>query len=195
MHSLAIVTLCLLATSFATAQTATLRGKVEDVQGTQNKFYLGGTRLPLVSTALNLNTWLGQQAELQVTNVGPAAAPVLRVDAAVTIAASMDMGNLGLGKTSTFEVAAPTGAFTFLFVDFTDNGGFAPIQGAGTYLLGAAPALLAQGFTNAPNRFQVQFTMPTDQTLLGFEITSQAVFGTVAGGWQLSNVDSKVVQP
>lgn len=195
MRSPAIVTLCLLTTSFATAQTTTLRGKVEDVPGTQNQFFLDGTRLPLVSTALNLNTWLGQQAEMQVVDVGTAAAPVLRVDAAVPIGKILDLGNLRLGQTSTFEVAAPTGSFTFLFVDFTDNGGFLPIQGAGCYLLGAAPALLAQGFTTAPNRFQIQFTMPTDQTLLGFEISGQAIFGTVAGGWQLSNADSKVVQP
>lgn len=194
MRPLSIVTFCLL-TSFAAAQTEILRGKVEDVQGTQNQFFLDGTRLPLVSTALNLNTWIGQQAEMQVVNVGTTAAPVLRVDAAVPIAKVMDMGNLRLGRTSTFEVNTPTGSFAFVFIDFTSSGGFLPLGGAGSYLLGANPALLAQGFTNNPNQFRFVFTTPADQTLVGIEFSCQAISGTVAGGWSLSNADSKVAQP
>lgn len=194
MRSIAITTVCLL-TSLVAAQTQTVRGKVEDVQGTTNQFFLDGTRLPLVSTALNLNAWVGQQALLQVVDVGTAGSPVLRVDAATATTKTMDMGNLRLGDASTFEVRAANGSFAFLFVDFTSNTGYLPLGAAGTYLLGGSPGLLAQGFTNAPNRFEVQFTTPADQTLLGLEFTCQAVFGTATGAWQLSNADSKTVEP
>jgi hypothetical protein len=120
---------------------------------------------------------------------------VLRVDAAAPIAKVMNMGNLRLGQTSTFEVNTATGSFAFVFIDFTSNGGFVSLDSAGSYLLGANPALLAQGFTNNPNQFRFQFTTPADQTLLGNEFSCQAIFGTVAGGWSLSNPDSKVAQP
>ncbi len=195
MRSLPIVTLCLLTTTFATAQTTTLRGKVEDVQGTQNQFFLDGTNVPMVSTALNLNTWLGQQAVMQVVNVGTTAAPVLRVDAATATTKVMDMGNMRLGQSSTWQVFAPTGSFALIAIDFTGNTGFAPVGTFGSYLLGGNPVLLAAGFTNAPNLFQVQITTIPDQTLVGLEITSQAIVGDPGDNWYFSNPDNKTVQP
>ena len=96
---------CTLATSIA-AQTTTLRGKVEDVPGTANQFFLDGTNLPMVSTVLNLNTVVGQQAIMQVVNIGTPTVPVIRVDSSVPTTQVMDMGNLRLGQSSTFEVTA-----------------------------------------------------------------------------------------
>ena len=52
----------LLATN-VTAQTQLLRGKVEDVRNTQNRFFLDCTNIPLTSSKLNLNTMVGQQFE------------------------------------------------------------------------------------------------------------------------------------
>ncbi|MBX3462286.1 MAG: hypothetical protein KF830_03875 [Planctomycetes bacterium] len=195
MHTTLVPILCLLTTSFAATQTATVRGKVEDVSGTTNQFVLDGTVLPLVSTALNLNAWRGQPAVLQVVNVGTAAAPVLRVDAAAPTTALMDMGNLRLGNTSTWEVTAPNGSFVLIAIDFTANTGFLPLDPFGTYLLGPNPYLLASGFTNAPDRFRVAVTVPPDQTLLDAAVTSQAIVGNPAGSWYFSDPDHKVVQP
>lgn len=194
MRSIQILSLCLLCSPFVAAQDATLRGKVEDVQGTQNQFYLDGTNLPLVSTALNLNTWVGQHAVLQVTNVGTAAAPVLRVDGATATQQQMDMGNMRLGQTSTWEVTAPNGSFALIAVDFTANTGFTPLDPFGTYLLGPSPVQLAAGFTNAPGRFQVSLLTPNDQTLLNLEVTAQALVGEPGGLFYFTNVDSKVVE-
>jgi len=177
------------------AQTETLRGKVEDVQGTQNQFYLDGTNLPLVSTALNLNQWIGQQAIMQVVNIGSALAPVIRVDSAVATAKVMDMGNLRLGQSSTFEVTAPAGSAAFIFMDFTSNTGFLPLPflANGVWLLGLNPYLLAGGITNGLNQFQAPFFTPAVPALVGLQISSQAIVGD-HGFWFFSNPDGRTVE-
>lgn len=184
---------CLLPLSL-TAQTETLRGKVEDVQGTQNQFFLDGTNMPVVSSALNLNAWVGQQAIMQVVNVGTAAAPVIRVDAAVATTKVMDMGNLRLDDTSTFEVNAPAGSAAFMFMDFQENTGFLPLGGLGVWLLGVNPYLLAGGITNGQNQFETQFYTPNNPALVGLRVTSQALVGD-HGTWFVSNTDNKTVEP
>jgi hypothetical protein len=194
MRLLPLISLgCLLATTL-TAQTHTLRGKVEDVSGTTNQFYLDGTNIPLVSSVLNLNAWQGQQAVLQVVDVGSASAPVLRVDGAVATTKVMDMGNLRLGQSSTFEVTAPAGSAAFMFLDFLSNTGFTPFGGFGVWLLGASPYLMASGFTGGQNQFQVQFATPNNPALVGLSITSQALVGD-HGNWFFSNPDNKSVEP
>jgi hypothetical protein len=181
-----------LATSLA-AQTETLRGKVEDVPGTPNQFILDGTNLPLVSTALNLNTLVGQQAIMQVVNVGTPTAPVIRVDSSVPTAKVMDMGNLRLGQTSTFEVNAPAGSAAFMFLDFKSNTGFIPVGALGTWLLGLSPYLLAGGITNGLNQFQAPFFTPPNPQLLGLQISGQAFVGD-HGNWFFSNPDGKTIE-
>lgn len=192
MRILSFLPLAVFAASVA-AQTVTLRGKVEDVQGTQNQFFLDGTNLPLVSTALNLNTLVGQQAIMQVVDIGTPAAPLIRVDSSVPTTKVMDMGNLRLGQSSTFEVNAPAGSAAFMFMDFQDNTGFLPVGGLGTWLLGLAPYLLAGGITDGQNQFEAQFFTPPNPQLLGLRITSQALVGD-HGTWFFSNPDNKTVE-
>lgn len=194
MRILAILPIALILTKTLAAQTHTLRGKVEDVQGTTNQFFLDGTNLPVVSSALNLNTWVGQQAILQVVNIGTASAPVVRVDAAVATIKVMDMGNLRLGQTSTFEVTAPAGSAAFMFMDFTANTQFLPFPAFGVWVLGMAPHLLAAGITNGQNQFQTPFATPAIPSLIGLQITSQALVGD-HGNWFFSNPDGKTVGP
>lgn len=182
---------CMLAAA-ATAQT-TIRGKVEDVQGTVNQFYLDGTNIPVVSNVLNLNVWQGQHAFLDVTNIGTASAPILRVDAATPTAKMMDMGNLRLGQSKTWEVFAPTGSTAFIFMDWTPNTGFAPIPTfGGAWFLGSQPFLLAGGITFG-GVFQTSYTTPNNPMFLGLEVSSQALVGA-QNAWQFSNVDSKIVE-
>ncbi len=176
-----------------TAQTVTLRGKIEDVSGTSNQFFIDGTNLPAISSVLNLDAWVGQQAILQVVDVGTPAAPVIRVDAAVATTKVMDMGNLELGESSTFEVFAPQGSAAFMFMDFRSNTGFTPAGSLGTWLLGPSPHLLAAGITNGQNQFEVQFATPNNPQLVGLSVTSQALVGD-HGTWFFSNTDNKVVE-
>jgi hypothetical protein len=175
------------------AQTVTIRGKVEDVQGTQNQFYLDGTNIPLVSNTLNLNLWQGQDAILDVVNVGTASAPTLRVDAATATTKMMDMGNLRLGETRTWEVFAPSGSGAFIFMDWTANTRFAPVPGfQGAVFLGDSPHFLTGGITFG-GVFQTTFTTPNNPALVGLAVSSQALV-TTNTAWILSNVDGKVVE-
>ncbi len=185
---------CLLSlTAALSAQTQTLRGKVEDVQNTQNQFYLDCTGIPMVSTALNLNLWVGQEAVLQVVNVGTAQAPVLRVDAAAATAKVFDMGNLRLGQSNRWEINAPAGSFGFMFLDFTANTAYTPFGQFGTWLLGPGAATLASGMTNGQNQFEINFTMPVIPGLIGTSMTGQGLVGT-QGVWSFTNPDCKTIQ-
>lgn len=175
------------------AQTQTLRGKVEDVQGTQNQFFLDCTNIPLVSSALNLNLWVGQQAVLQVVDVGTPAAPVLRIDAAVATTKVFDMGNLRQGQGARWQVNAPAGSSAFMFLDFTSNTRYAPFGPFGTFLLGASPATLASGVTNAQNQFEITFSVPVFPALVGTSFTGQALVGD-HGTWFFSNPDCKTFE-
>lgn len=195
MRSIHVFACCLFATPFLCAQSVTLRGKVEDVQGTQNQFYLDGTTIPLTSTALNLNLWEDEDAILEVTNIGAPGAPVLRVDAATVTQDLMDMGNMRLGETDSWEVRAPSGSFALVAIDWTTNTGFTPLDPFGVYLLGSDPVLLAAGFANALNEFRFLVTPPQDQTMLNLEVSAQAIVGEPSGVWYFTDVDSKVVEP
>jgi hypothetical protein len=184
----------LLFTTLLAAQTNTLRGKIEDVPATPNQFVLDGTNLPLVSSALNLNLWVGQHAVMQVVNVGTATVPVIRIDSAVLTTQVMDMSNLRIGQTSNQEVRAPAGSAAFIFLDFASNTGFLPFGGFGVWLLGTAPYLFAGGITNALNSFQAPFTLPANPALVGMQLTSQAFVGD-HGNWFFSNLDYETIQP
>jgi hypothetical protein len=184
--------LCALATN-AAAQIETLRGKVEDVPGTANQFVLDGTNLPMVSTTLKLHTLVGQQAIMKVVNIGTPTVPVIRVDGSTPTTKVMDMGNLRLGQSSTFEVSAPAGSAAFIFMDFQSNTGFIPAGALGTWLLGLSPYLLAGGITNGQNQFQTQFFTPANPQLLGLQMTSQALVGD-HGTWFFSNPDGKTIE-
>lgn len=194
MRTLSLLSLTTVLATHLAAQTVTLRGKVEDVSGTSNQFFLDGTNLPVVSTTLNLNTVVGQQAIMQVVDIGTPGAPVIRVDSSAPAPTVMDMGNLRLGQSSTFEVNAPAGSAAFMFMDFQVNTGFLPAGVLGTWLLGLSPHLLAGGITNGQNQFEAQFFTPPNPQLLGLRITSQAFVGD-HGTWFFSNPDNKTVEP
>lgn len=181
------------ATAVLPAQTQTLRGGVEDVQGTQNQFFLDCTNIPMVSNTANLNNWTNNEAVMEVVNIGTAANPILRVDQIAPAAKIMDMGNLEFGESNSWEVNAPNGSFCFVFIDFVWNTGYTPFGNAGTYLLGQTPVSFRSGIATNQNQFRFNFTMPTLPQYLGVTVSSQALVGT-NGAWTFSNLDCKEVE-
>lgn len=190
-HVPAILLFLFSGASLLPAQTQTLRGKVEDVQNTQNQFFLDCTNIPLVSTALNLNTWVGQQAILQVVNIGTSAAPILRVDAAVATTKIFDIGNLRPNQSTRWQINAAPGAFGMMFLDFTAHTGYSPFGAAGTWLLGSGAATIAAGTTNGMGQFEINFTAPNFPALLGTSFTGQGLV-VDQGVLTLANPDCKV---
>lgn len=177
------------------AQSVTLRGTIEDVQGTANQFFLDGTNVSLFSTALNLNQLQGQQLVMQVVDVGVPGAPLVRVDSAVPATQILNMGNLRLGQTSTFDAVAPTNSLACFFLDLTANTSFFPLFDWGSWVLSPTPVPIGASFTTAPNLVQMPFTTPADPSLTGLHITCQALICEPGGLWYLSNPDDKTVRP
>ena len=156
------------------AQTQLVRGKVEDVSGT-NRFVLDCTSIPLVSTALNLSSLVGQQWNLQVVNTGTATSPVLDVRSATAATKIFDMGNLKIGSPERWQVNAQPGAMAAMFVNATAATSYLPFGAAGTWLLGPQAPLLAQGTVSGQGQLEVRFTMPNLPQLIGTSFSGQAI--------------------
>ena len=191
MNATFLMTTLLACAAGLTAQTE-LRGKVEDVPNTQNQFFLGCTSIPLVSTAVNLNNWIGLDSLMQVTDIGAPGAPILRVDAIAATAETFEMGNLRFNQARNWTVFAPNGSFTLSAVNFTANTSFFPVAGLGTYLLGNGAITVGAGFAGANNQFQFQFTMPNAPAFTGVSMTGQALILEQAN-FYFSNPDCKEI--
>ena len=192
MRTLSLTTSLLAIAALLPAQTQTLRGGVEDVQGTQNQFFLDCTTIPMVSNTINLNLWTNTEAVMQVVNIGTPQSPILRVESIATTNKILDMGNLRFGQSNTWEVNAPTGSFCMVFIDFIWNTGYTPFGSTGTYLLGPTPVSFRSGLATSQNQFRFQFTMPNVPQFTGITVSGQSLVGT-NGTWSLSNVDCKDV--
>jgi hypothetical protein len=193
MKTLLIASLLTAATNLS-AQTQTLRGKVEDVRGTVNQFFLDCTTIPVVSNVLNLNLLVGQDSILDVTNIGTATSPILNVQAATPTTKVFDMGNLRVGQTTRWEVNAAPGSLAFVFFDFTSSTRYVPFGGFGTFLLGPGAVTVTSGTTNGAGQFQFNFTVPPSASVyIGTSFTGQALVAT-AGNWSFSNADCRDVE-
>ncbi len=193
-----ILASALLAT-VASAQTQLVRGEVDGIQGTANLFQLDATHIRLVSSTLNLQTLHDathqndMQLEMQVVQIG-SNPTTLDVVSANVVPEMFSMGNLRFGDSNTWELFGPSGAQYAVFVNFRANTSYAPIGAAGTWVLGASIGVLQSGTIGPFGQVQFQFTMPDSPSLLGVEVSSQAVM--VEGGSNLiiTNPDSKTVE-
>ena len=192
MH-MTMIAAALLAASTAAQATQTLRGKVEDVQGTANQFFLDCTSIPLTSAALNLNLHIGQQFVMEVINTGTSQNPSLEVVTVTATAKSFDMGNLRLGKSATWEAFSNPGEFAMMFAGQTANTGYMPFGSAGVWLIGSDTMTIHSGFTNQLGALQVSVTMPNVPSLIGTSYTAQALISN-SGTWFFSNPDCKTVE-
>lgn len=181
------------------AQTQLVRGDVDGIRNTAGRFQLDCTQIPLTSATVNLQQLHDQsrqqdiEYEMQVVNVGTAAAPVLDVVSATVIAEQFQMGNLRFGRSETWEVFGPAFAQAWVLVDARANTGYLPLGGAGTWLLGPAAVPFVSGQINALGRFVTRFTMPTLPALVGQEIVGQAVIED-GGVFTVTNPDCKEVR-
>lgn len=175
------------------AQTQTMRASVEDVQGTQNQFYIDCTNIPAVSSTINLNTIISQEMIFEVVNIGTAANPILDIRSATPTTKVFDMGNLRIGQSARWQVNAPAGSFGMVFLDFTSRTGYQPFGSFGVWLLSSNAVTLSSGFTNAQNQFEFNYTVANVPQLVGSSFTGQALVGT-GGTFFLSNPDCKVLE-
>ena len=183
----------LVATSL-TAQTQLLRGKVEDVRQTQNKFVLDCTSIPLTSTKLNLNLLVGNQYIMQVVNKGTASSPMLEVQSVTATTKVFDMGNIRLGRADRWQVRGKAGSKTVVAVTATALTGYVPLGSLGTFLLGPNFAVVGQGAINQLGVFEFRLQPPNMNSLVGMSFTGQALVQEPNGFLFLSNPDCKQVR-
>ncbi|MCC6669997.1 MAG: hypothetical protein IT458_02985 [Planctomycetes bacterium] len=176
----------------AAQQTQPVRGKVEDVPGT-NRFVLDCTNIPLQSSTLNLNTLVGAQWVLDVVNVGSATNPVLDVRAATAAQKLFDMGNLRIGRSDRWQVSAPAGSAAGVWLTGTPLTGYAPFGALGTWLLGPTFVLVNSGTTNQLGVFEFNFAPPALTNLVGQSFTAQAITMT-NNQLTITNADCKALQ-
>ncbi len=189
-----LLALSLVITASLSAQSHTVRGSIEDVQGTPNSFFLDCTTIPVQSSALDLNLFMDKELLMTVVNIGTATSPILRVDAAQEIAQIFGMGNLRLGKTDTWEVSGAAGSTASIFYTDTLLTGFAPLGSAGSVLLGPLFFHLATGTISPVGQFKFVFNTPNLPAFVGLSVTSQALVVNADQSFILSNPDCKVVE-
>lgn len=195
MKSLPLITMISLLAATSAAQSFTLRGDVEDVQGTANQFFLNCTNISLVSNAIDLRTLVGQglQHVMTVRDVSTPTRTVLEVLTAQATQKTFDMGNIRLGRTDRWEAFAAPGSQVHVFLTHTDLTGMLPLGAAGTWLMGGLALPVRSGVTNQLGQFQFNFGPPNLPALVGQSFSAQAVIVDTSGFW-LTNADCKEVR-
>ncbi|TAJ12637.1 MAG: hypothetical protein EPO68_13605 [Planctomycetota bacterium] len=176
------------------AQDVTLRGKVEDVQGTANQFFVDCTKVQLTSGALDLNAFVGQQVSLQGNWNGSTAAPSIAVTSLEPVAATFEIGGgAKLGGTVNFHVFGTPGdiAVPALAV----GSGFVPVGAAGSILIELQGAFVfAAKVIPAVGPTQLPLAIPSDPALVGVDLFGQAgVYSPGSGALLFSNPDCKTI--
>jgi hypothetical protein len=173
----------------AQAQQVSLRGKVEDMPANPGRFIVGCTDTELTSSVVNLNSFVGQQVELDGAWNGSATAPVVDVATMNTAAKLFEVGGGGqIGTDLSFKVTSSPGDFTIMFAALDSS--FAPAHRAGVLFLSLTPMLtVASGIVHADGTFEVKGSIPNDPTLDGVVIYGQSFIAFTAGGAALSNPD------
>ncbi len=188
---LAIVCVLGLSASLVSAQEVLLRGKVEDVQGTNN-FFVDCTNVGLQSNAFNLNLFVGQQTEIRGTNIGTPQSPLINVTDIQVIPRIFEIGGNGsIGRELQLEVAGTPGDRVWIFP--ASGSGYSPIRNWGTFLLDAVNPAFAAGVIPGNGLLQIQVNIPNNPNLVGVTVYGQALLETGAG-ILLSNADCKTIK-
>jgi len=174
--------------SLASAQTLTLRGAVEDEP---SGFVLNCTPVQLVSSAVNLNDFLGEEVVATGTVIGPNLVSVATV-ATVTDVLEVNK-NAAVGGEMKLSVTGPVAQSVQIY--FALGNGFAPIQSMGWFLNTASTRLLLAGMIPAPGKLEVTINVPNLAVLANLELFFQVVRLTPGGGFTLGNADCVTIQP
>ena len=189
-----IVSLLLLA-SVSTAQQVTFRGKVEDVQGTQNQFVLDCTNAELTSATIDLNAFVAMSAEMTGQWNGSVTAPMVVVETLTLVPETFEIGGgAKIGDTSTLSFTATPGDLAIGVLSIAPT--FVPFRRAnGVILANSATShrlLQRFGTVGGTGILEIPFMIPNDPSLVGFDIYGQGALA--AGGTiRMTNPDCKTI--
>ena len=181
-----------LAPSLAAAQQVAFRGKVEDVQGTANQFFLGCTDAALTSGVLDLNAFVGQTVAIEGVWNGSVASPSVDVTSIAPAAETFEIGGgAKLGETSTLAFTAAPGTVALGALSLAAS--FVPFGPDDTILIDPSQIGLTRvGTVGGSGVLELGFAIPAHPDFLGLEIHGQGAL--VAGGVvTLTNPDCKTI--
>jgi hypothetical protein len=168
------LTLLLALSTLASAQSVTLRGKVEDVSGTTGQFFVDCTDVDLSSALFNLNLFVGQQVEIGGTWNGSVGSPAVVVTEIQAVPESFEIGGGGkIGESAQPTVTAAPGSLAFTFASMSSS--FLPLGTAGTGFLGGVVVPTGSGTVGGSGILELSIQIPNDPTLVGFNVFGQAV--------------------
>jgi hypothetical protein len=160
----------LISATAATAQTQLVRGDVDRVQNSQN-FQLDCTTIRLVSSTVNLQQLHDQsrqqdiEYEMQVNDVSAGGVTILDVLSARAIPELMDMGNIRLGRSDSWEVLGAPGSSALVFVNAGNQTRYLPAGSMGTWLLNTNFLFFQFGVISSAGQFRVR--LPAQCLLCG----------------------------
>ena len=174
--------------SMAAAQTVTVHGDLEEVDGA---FMLSCTPLTLVSDDVDLQSFVGMNVVATGTVIGT---DTFSVESIATDPSDFEItDDVSLGGTIDFEVTAQPGTKFQIWVSVGDD--FNVIQKQGLFLDPADMYFLLQGKVTGGGEFKITFHVPNDPTLADVEVVSQVVFLEPGGGFTLGDSDCVTIQP
>ena len=189
-----IASLLLLA-SVSTAQQVTFRGKVEDVQGTQNQFVLGCTNTELTSAVIDLNAFVAMSAEMTGQWNGSTTSPMVVVETLTLVGETFEIGGgAKIGQNSSLVFTGTPGDLAIGVLSIAPT--FVPYRRAnGVVLVNSATShrlLQRFGTIGGTGILQIPFSIPNDSSLVGFEFYGQGALA--AGGTiRMTNPDCKTI--
>lgn len=185
----------LLLASVSTAQQVTFRGKVEDVQGTQNQFVLGCTNTELTSAVIDLNAFVAMPAEITGQWNGSVSAPMVVVETLTLVTETFEIGGgAKIGDTSTLVFTGTPGDLAIgvlsiapTFVPYRRSNGVIFVNTATSHRI-----LQRVGTVGGTGILEISFPIPNDPSLVGFDFFGQGALA--AGGTiRMTNPDCKTI--
>ncbi|MDF1800420.1 MAG: hypothetical protein P1V81_14675 [Planctomycetota bacterium] len=177
----------------ADAQSVTFRGKVEDVSGTQNQFFVDCTNTSLTSGAFNLNLFVGQQVEITGQWNGSTAAPSVDVAAIAVVPEVFELGGgAKIGDELKVGFIATPGDLAISRITVAPS--FTDLGASGVVFVDLSKTVIGTtGVIPGGGILQHTLQIPNDPSLVGLEIFGQGALIDSLGNLTLTNPDCKTI--
>jgi hypothetical protein len=176
------------------SQSVTLRGKLENVPGTPNAFFIDCTSTQISSSTLNLNPFAGQQVLINGTWNGSASSPSVDVTSIATTPLSFEIGgNVATGGEARFKAFGSPGDAAVVVAAL--GSGFLPFGAAGVaFLAPTSLMVLGVGTVGGLGVYQVSIAVPNDPSLVGLLVLGQGAVYAPPTFLLVTNPDCKTIQ-
>ena len=173
------------------AQQVSFVGKVEDVSGTTNQFFVDCTNAQLTS-GINLNPFNGEMVSITGMWNGSVGSPSVNVDTIELAAETFEIGGgAKIGDDSNLSFIGQPGDNVVGFL--ATGSSFIPTVDQVIMIDPTKIRLTLAGTIGGSGILEMQFFIPNNPALIGFEIFGQGAFVADDGTVTLTNPDCKEI--